>query len=372
LQGNNGRYVRHGLDGNQYLHLDEVEVRAEGSAVNIALGKTASQSSVSQWSAIHGKNQRLSQSNYPMEAVLDRGMKLARSLSRSGADVVQWSTRLNEMVAAWKRLTASSSSDARRSLYLEARWLVRQIALANPLLQNNPILFVKRAPTMFPHMSDQHYGWWSRGGGGIYLLEGYKNDQPRLRCLTSQLPQGNFVGPDVSYDGKKVLFAYCKFYPDLNKERNKADKANVPEDAFYHVYEMNADGTGLRQVTRGKYDDFDPRYLPDGDILFISTRKGQAIQCTQWFSDSTRHADLPNSYVRCGGDNWRPVPVFTLHAMNPEGANIRPLSAFENFEWTPSIANDGRLLYTRWDYIDRFNGHFFSLWSANQDGTNPQ
>jgi Hydrazine synthase alpha subunit middle domain len=58
--------------------------------------------------------------------------------------------------------------------------------------------------------------------------------------------------------------------------------------------------------------------------------------------------------------------------MDAGGGNIRPLSAFENFEWAPSVANDGRILYTRWDYIDRFNGHFFSLWSANQDGTNPQ
>jgi hypothetical protein len=58
--------------------------------------------------------------------------------------------------------------------------------------------------------------------------------------------------------------------------------------------------------------------------------------------------------------------------MDADGRNLRPLSAFENFEWSPSVANDGRLLYTRWDYIDRFNGHFFSLWSANQDGGNPQ
>ncbi|MHC4646859.1 MAG: HzsA-related protein, partial [Planctomycetota bacterium] len=40
--------------------------------------------------------------------------------------------------------------------------------------------------------------------------------------------------------------------------------------------------------------------------------------------------------------------------------------------WNPALANDGRILYTRWDYIDRFNGHFFSLWSTNTDGTNPQ
>ncbi|MHC4074567.1 MAG: HzsA-related protein, partial [Planctomycetota bacterium] len=54
------------------------------------------------------------------------------------------------------------------------------------------------------------------------------------------------------------------------------------------------------------------------------------------------------------------------------GGNIRPISAFENFEWTPSVAADGRILYARWDYIDRFNGPFMSLWSTNAIGTNPQ
>ena len=115
-----------------------------------------------------------------------------------------------------------------------------------------------------------------------------------------------------------------------------------------------------------------PAISPNGDIAFVSTRKGQPLQCSRQYSETTRFSALPDSYVRCGGDNWRPVPVFTLHAMDCQGTNLRPLSAFENFEWAPSVANDGRLLFTRWDYIDRFNGHFFSLWSANPDGTNPQ
>ena len=195
---------------------------------------------------------------------------------------------------------------------------------------------------------------------------------PSVRCLTSDMPVGSFMEPDLSFDGRKLLFAACTFHPDLADEQNKADKSHVPEDAFYHVFEMNVDGSGRRQLTHGKYDDFDARYLPGGDIVFLSTRKGTALQCSQSFSDSTRAADHPDSYVRCGGDDYRPVPVFTLHAMDAAGGNIRPLSAFENFEWAPSVANDGRILYTRWDYIDRFNGHFFSLWSANQDGTNPQ
>ena len=71
---------------------------------------------------------------------------------------------------------------------------------------------------------------------------------------------------------------------------------------------------------------------------------------------------MPDSYVRCGGGERRPVSVYTLHRMDARGGNLRAISAFENFEWTPSITNDGRILYARWDYIDRFNGHFMSLW----------
>ena len=167
------------------------------------------------------------------------------------------------------------------------------------------------------------------------------------------------------------MFAACTFHPELGDEPNKADKSHDPEDAFYHVFEMNTDGSGRRQLTHGKYDDFDARYLPGGDILFLSTRKGTALQCSQWFSDDTRTADHSDSYVRCGGDNYRPVPVFRFMRWTPE-AVTSPRSRPRELQWAPSVADDGRILYTRWDYIDRFKGHFFSLWFANQDGTNPQ
>jgi len=76
--------------------------------------------------------------------------------------------------------------------------------------------------------------------------------------------------------------------------------------------------------------------------------------------------------VRCGGGNWRPVAVYTLHVMDSRGENLRAISPFENFEWDPVVANDGRIVYARWDYVDRDNMPFMSLWSTNPDGTNPQ
>ena len=183
------------------------------------------------------------------------------------------------------------------------------------------------------------------------------------------MPEGSFLCPDLSYDGSKVLFGYCRYYPRLAAVANKVNKERLPEDSFYHIYEMSVDGSGRRQVTHGRYDDFDPHYLPNGEIVFLSTRKGTSIQCSRSSGAATEEATCPDSYVRCGGNAYRPVAVFTLHVMNASGKDIRPISAFENFEWTPSVAADGRILYARWDYIDRFNGPFISLWSTNPDGT---
>ncbi|MCX6875475.1 MAG: discoidin domain-containing protein [Verrucomicrobia bacterium] len=371
LPGTRARFLRLALAGTSYFHLDEVEVFAAGSTHNLALGKPATQSSVSQWSVAHLQTGENSPRPHPTAQVIERGLQLAASQRRLGAKNVDQAEQVLREVSRLDAVADVAPND-RRELYFRARRAVRELALANPLLDFDSLLFVKRAPGMFPHMSDQHYGWWSRGGGGICVLEGFKTDTPRVRCLTSDMPEGSFMGPDLSFDGKKLLFAYCRFHPELANEPNKADKTRVPEDVFYHIYEMEVDGSARRQLTQGKYDDFDARYLPNGELVFVSTRKGTTIQCSQWFSDSTRDTDHPDSYVRCGGDNFRPVPVFTLHGMAADGRMLRPLSAFENFEWAPSVANDGRILYTRWDYIDRFNGHFFSLWSANQDGSNPQ
>lgn len=352
LQGVPARFIRLQLPGRDYFHLDEVEVYPPGNGVNIALDKPCTQSSVSQWSRRHGQVDARTSA----DLVLQRGTRLAHQLRQMGIDVAPWEKFANRR---------NEATD------LQMRWAVRQMALSNPLLDFDSILFVKRAPGTLPHISDQYYGWWSRPGGGICILEDFKGPSPRVRCLTEGWPQGNFLRPDLSYDGKRVLFAFCRHDPHVS-EMEKVDKTKLPEDTFYQIYEMNVDGTGVRQLTRGRYDDFDARYLPSGEIVFLSTRKGTFLQCTTANTAETLTQTLPDSYVRCGGDNKRPCAVYTLHTMDANGGNIRPISAFETFEYTPSVAEDGRILYTRWDYIDRFNGHFFSLWSVNQDGTNPQ
>jgi len=372
LDGPQARYVRLELPGTDYFHLDEVEVFAKGSDTNVALHQAATQSSVSQWSTRHAP--RPWSANWPdvVGTSIERGERLAGGLGKLGVPTQSYLTQLDGARGQLDELGVDASEQQWQALYFRVRRTTRRMALRNPLLDFDQIVFVKRVPTMFPHLSDQYYGWWSRPGGGIYLLEDFAGGQPTVRCLTESWPAGNFLRPDVSYDGNRVLFAFSQYDPGIADEQNKRNKENVPESVFYHLFEMDLIGGDVRQLTRGKYDDFDGRYLPNGDVLFLSTRKGQFLQCTEANSQRTLHGNLPDSYVRCGGNDYRPVPVFTMHTISSGGELIRPASAFETFEYTPTVAEDGRLLYCRWDYIDRFNGHFFSLWSSNPDGTNAQ
>jgi mono/diheme cytochrome c family protein len=365
------RLVRIQLPGNEFLHLDEVEVFGPADAgKNLALLRPANQSSLSVWSKAHFQEPATGVDwARRTQSVLAFCERLLSELPEQGSALDSADrSALRERIAALRALPALRYGKAQ---YLEARWLQRRLALANPLIDFETILVTKRVPGSFNHMSDQYYGWWSRPGGGIYLLKGFKTEEPALECLTSTFHDpGSFLRPALSYDAKKVLFAWCKHYPHLAAEANKLDKANVPEDAFYHLFEMDIDGTGIRQLTHGKYDDFDGRYLPDGRVVFLSTRRGQFIRVGRESASQTlAQAALPDCYVRCGGGPERPVAVYTLHVMECDGTGLCAISPFEMFEWEPSVANDGSILYARWDYIDRDNMPFMSLWTTRPDGT---
>jgi len=277
LGGRSARFVRLSLEGTSYFHLDEVQIYGKADPKkNIALGRPCDQSSVSQWSAAHGKPVKpTAPKSYPFALVLERGRSLAKDLLANGAPVQPLVAGFEAVAARVDALPADPAAE--RALYLELRWALRRLALANPLLDFESIFLTKRAPGSYSHMSDQYYGWWSRPGGGFYLLSDFRTDEPKLASITPELPTGSFLRPDLSYDGKRVLFAWCKFHPDLRGKGDKTDKESIPDDAKYHVFEMNVDGSGLRPITHGSYDDFDARYLPDGRIVFLSTRRGQAV-----------------------------------------------------------------------------------------------
>ena len=141
-------------------------------------------------------------------------------------------------------------------------------------------------------------------------------------------PTGGVRDPQVHYDGAKVLFSYRK--------------GGQP---FYHLYEIGTDGTGLRQLTEGPYDDIEPTYLPDGGIAFCSTRCNRMVNCY---------------FVR----------VAVIFRCDGNGGNIRQLSSNIEQDNTPWVLPDGRILHQRWEYIDRSQVAYHHLWTMNPDGTN--
>ncbi len=374
LDDASARFVRLQGVGKNYLHLDEVEVFGrEASDGNLALDRPAEQVSLSPWSTWTPRRASLdweSQGVARVREIVAHGWELAAELESLGLDV---ETERADLERVERECGRADPRDVGETLYLEARWIQRRLTLAHPILDFDELLFAKRVPGSFNHMSDQYLGWWSRPGGGLYLLRNFAGGIPRAECITAAPlgRNGSFLRPTLSFDGERVLFAWCRHHPGLAEEQDKLNKDNVPEDAFYHLFEMNVDGSGLRQLTHGKYDDFDGRYLPDGRIVFLSTRRGQFVQCGQESALRTLETnDLPDAYVRCGGGPERPCAVYTLHTMDADGRDLYAISPFEMFEWTPSVAHDGTILYSRWDYIDRDNMPYMSLWAINPDGTN--
>jgi len=138
---------------------------------------------------------------------------------------------------------------------------------------------------------------------------------------------GSIRDPQVHYDAKKILFSWRK-----------------AKSHFYNLFAINVDGTGLKQITSGKFDDYEPTYLPDGGIVFVSTR------CKRW--------------VNC----WM-TEVGTLYRCDADGGNITQISSNNEHDNTPAVLPDGRILFTRWEYTDRSQIGYHHLWTVNPDGT---
>ncbi|MDR2641755.1 MAG: NPCBM/NEW2 domain-containing protein [Planctomycetaceae bacterium] len=207
------------------------------------------------------------------------------------------------------------------------------------------LLFIRRFTYTSNHVYTDHVNSrWTPGGGicAINLKTG------KARDIVPELTHNAVVGWfDLSFDAKKIVF-------DLKKSN----------DEGYRIYEVNVDGTGLRQLTfplpneaelikkfRNGYhhgtDDVDPCYLPDGGIVFASTRCQFGVLC----------------------DSGDALTVKNIFRMNADGTDIKQLTYSPLSEATPTIHHDGRILYHRWEYVDKAAGNCKSIWSMNPDGS---
>lgn len=220
-----------------------------------------------------------------------------------------------------------------RDLYLRACAARRQLRLARLSAPLPPVVFTRHY-----NLGGSHYAYTegqSDAQAERHFVPGAALCLLRLDGLFAQsatlvdAPAGVIRDPDVDYDGRHVLFSW-----------KKSDR----EDD-YHLYELDASTGEIRQITSGLgFADYEGIYLPDGDLLFNSTRCVQIVDC--WWTE-----------------------VSNLYACGRDGRRLRRLGYDQVHTNYPQVLTDGRIVYTRWDYNDR--GQLFPqpLFVMNADGT---
>jgi hypothetical protein len=269
--------------------------------------------------------------------------KVLKTVAAAGGDVKQ----LGDGLKALEVTFAGKDVDWKR-LYFEVHGLRRKILLSHPALNFDKILFNCNPPATFSHNVDQYLGSNSRMGPGLALLSDWKSDKPQVKAvLAGKLPAGAVRSPDLHYDADKVVFAFCDH--------------SMPHRKRYFLYEAAIDGSWVRQLTGTTRDPFttwnnratvviednDPAYLPDGAIVFVSSRS--------------------QSFGRCHG---RYNPSMVLYSCDGNGDNIRQLSYNNENEYEPAVLNDGKIIFCRWEYTSRHQMLFHKLWQCRPDGSN--
>ena len=265
-----------------------------------------------------------------MEEMLERFSGQGLDVSEERREVVEFRRR--------ERLLQESSPTAarRQEHFFQIRMAKRRLFFRAPeLAKLERILFVKRHPFEPSHNYSVILDAAGGPGGGICVLEIPRRNgvlEPGRATATTLFDAVNGIARDpvADFSAGKIYFGYCRF-----------------KDDYYHLYVMNTDGSGLVQITGGPFHDYFPCPLPDGGLSFISTRCKARFLC------------------------WRPQ-AFVLFRMDADGGNIRPLSHANLSEWTPSVMNDGRIIWMRSEYLDKGADFGHTLWAIRPDGTHPE
>ena len=281
---------------------------------------------------------------HPLDIVLRRTRALLQHFKREGrlssSLLSGFETQLNKLSASAK---STSNGDQRKTLFTQVCELRRRIALANPLLDFDSIVCMLEQPGDARIIEQARACWGGhRKGGGPIIIRDFKS-QPKVEkplagvSVASGPWQGKeltgfFSGLELSYDATQLLFA-----------------ATTSSDVW-RIFKFNLATKQLVQLTDGPWDDFDPCLLPSGRIVFTSTRRGGIGRCL-----------LPPKAL-----------TYTLHSMESDGSDIVTLSYHETNEWQPSVNHEGMIVYTRWDYLDRWWASAHHMWLSFPDGRDPR
>ena len=263
---------------------------------------------------------------------------------------------LKELEALEKRdILAKKNASPEQKQELKDAWVAlrKKALLDNPKLKFDKLLFVSKKYVGASTYTAQKHHYYKPGErlGNICLLSPVSADG-KVTELVPELNGGVFGRFDLSFDASKIVFGYS------GKEKH------------YRIYEIDVDpktgrragGDDFRQLTfsdaeeartmqsyqgshcAGGFEDLDPVYLPSGKIMFCSTRSQRSVLCN-------------------------PTTVTTLHVMDADGKNITCISQGQVNEMSPSVLDDGRVVYMRWEYVDKGFGNVQSLWAVRPDGS---
>ena len=266
------------------------------------------------------------------EAAADELTRMQRILDRQAETLGKVvASNWRQQIETLRQQLANASVEESAEMYLRIRRAKRSLLLADPQIDFDGILCIDNP---YVHGSEDVHEIRHRNedtatpGGRLLVLEGLGPGAP-VRKLAPRGTPAAFWRPDLSFDAKRVLFCM-----------------KSADEPAYHIYEVGIDGENFRQVTQGRYNDLDPIYTPDDNMVFSTSR------C--------------NQYLRCGGSKFR---MFVLARSDLQGRNIYFISANNEADYTPAMLPDGRILYTRWEYVDKEVIRIQSLWTVNPDGT---
>jgi len=206
--------------------------------------------------------------------------------------------------------------------------------------------FVKRRHFGRPFGVGTLYCWRVYSPGcGIYIYDAANPAAGQKEIFRSD--NGVIYDMSPSFDAKKLLFAWMRVNhtPEERKSGKKLGYRGNPDS--FHIFEINVDSGRLRQITRGRFHDVHPVYLPDGRIVFTSTRG--------------------KSYSMC-----QPALSSALFTMNADGSDIKRIEFSTLACMSPYVLDDGSILFMRWEYNDKSLFDLQSLWTINPDGTRVQ
>ncbi len=174
--------------------------------------------------------------------------------------------------------------------------------------------------------------------------------------ITGEVSQGLAAIRDVEidYDGSRLLFAMrVPFDPNVDEE---------DQVATWNIWQYTFETDELIRVISSNLTaeighDIMPKYLPDGRIIFASTRQtqSQAVLLDEGKGAFPAMDEDENEFA------------FNLHIMNEDGTSIKQVTFNQSHDLDPSVMADGRIVFSRWDHAG--NNNAVNLYRMNPDGS---